>query len=68
VTCSTRLGHFNIAVARAACCVLSSPSAPAPQLRIKSGHSIVATVLIAPDRGNQDRAWPRQNALRRCIH
>jgi len=53
VTLVTRFGHFNAAVTRAACCVLRRRSAHASKLPIKSGRSIVATALIAPDCGNK---------------
>ncbi len=53
MTCSTRLGHFNAAVTRAAYCVLRRLSAHAAKLPIKSGRSIAATALIAPGGGNK---------------
>ena len=68
MTLVTRFGHFNAAVTRAACCVLRRLSAHASKLPIKSGRSIVATTLLAPSRGSQDRPRPRQSALLRCIN
>lgn len=67
MTCSTRLGHFNAAVTRAAYCVLRRLSAHASQLQVAAGRSIVTTALIAPARGSQDRPRKTQSALLHCI-